>query len=278
MNPPPKIVKLAAAAAGVLLLAAGIMTIPKAVTFHSAGDGQESAKTGTAAESGTAAENETAAGTETTAGNETAAGTETAAGNETAAETETAAGTETATGNETAPEAESGLDRSVEEYADELIRRYEAELAETHGQGNIELDSSYEVVTDNDHYLSLRISSVLTQASSTQLVKIFTVEKSTGNVLTLGELFRNHPDTLNTVSENIKEQMVQQMQQDARKTYYLDTGNPGSDFKGLTGNESFYFDSQGQLVIVFNEYDVAPGYMGAVEFTIPQEVSGPFPQ
>ena len=49
---------------------------------------------------------------------------------------------------------------------------------------------------------------------------------------------------------------------------------PETDFKGLTGSESFYFDESGQLVIAFNEYDVAPGYMGAVDFTIPKTVTG----
>ena len=49
---------------------------------------------------------------------------------------------------------------------------------------------------------------------------------------------------------------------------------PDTDFKGLTGQESFYFSQEGELVIVFDEYQVAPGYMGAVTFTIPKEVTG----
>ena len=34
--------------------------------------------------------------------------------------------------------------------------------------------------------------------------------------------------------------------------------------------------TKGELVIAFAEYDVAPGYMGAVEFTIPASVTGTF--
>ena len=33
-----------------------------------------------------------------------------------------------------------------------------------------------------------------------------------------------------------------------------------------------YFDDKGDLVIVFEKYDVAPGYMGCPEFVIPREV------
>ena len=50
--------------------------------------------------------------------------------------------------------------------------------------------------------------------------------------------------------------------------------SPEWDFNGLDGSESFYFDSEGRLVICFDEYQVAPGYMGAVEFTIPKEITG----
>ena len=63
------------------------------------------------------------------------------------------------------------------------------------------------------------------------------------------------------------------MAADSGITYFLDSETPEWDFTGLTGEEDFYFDSQGQLVIVFDEYEVAPGYMGAVEFTIPKSVT-----
>ena len=33
-----------------------------------------------------------------------------------------------------------------------------------------------------------------------------------------------------------------------------------------------YIDEAGQLVIVFDEYEVAPGYMGVPEFIIPTDL------
>ena len=51
---------------------------------------------------------------------------------------------------------------------------------------------------------------------------------------------------------------------------------PEWDFKELNGDESFYFNEKGELVITFDEPAVAPAYMGAVEFTIPQSVTGNF--
>ena len=163
---------------------------------------------------------------------------------------------------------------SIEEYAQSLIRMYEQDLAASQGEGNYSLTSSYEVVTDNDRYLSLRINTTLVMASGTEFVKIFTVDKSTGQVITLAELLGNDPARLTAVSESIKSQMAAQMAADESVMYFYQSDTPEMDFKGLSGDESFYLDSQGQLVITFDEYEVAPGYMGAVEFTIPEEVTG----
>ena len=166
------------------------------------------------------------------------------------------------------------MNLSIEEYAQSLIRMYEQELSESQGEWNYSLSSSYEVVTDNDKYLSLRINTTLVMASGTEFVKIFTVDKSTGEVVSLAQLLGNDPARLEAVSDNIKSQMIAQMAADDSISYFYQTDCPETDFKGLTGEESFYFDSQGQLVITFDEYTVAPGYMGAVEFTIPLDVTG----
>lgn len=41
--------------------------------------------------------------------------------------------------------------------------------------------------------------------------------------------------------------------------------------KAITDETSFYINESGNIVICFNEGDVAPMYMGCVEFVIPDE-------
>lgn len=166
------------------------------------------------------------------------------------------------------------VNKSIEDYANELISMYETDLANSEGQGNYSLSSTYDIVTDNDKYLSLRINTTLIMASGTEFVKIFTIDKSTGEVISLTDFLDNNSDKLDTISENIKEQMRKQMAEDETKTYFLDSEDfaADSDFNKLTGKESFYIDGNNDLVISFDEYEVAPGYMGAVSFTIPNNV------
>ena len=172
--------------------------------------------------------------------------------------------------------AQVPANKSIEDYGNELIAMYEEELSKDNGEGHYGLDSRYEVVTDNSKYLSIRIDTTLTMASGTQFVKVFTIDKATGNVISLKDLFHDRPEMLDTISANIKSQMAEQMAKDESIMYFYQSDMPDEDFKGLTGDESYYFNENGELVITFNEYDVAPGYMGAVQFTIPGSVTGAF--
>lgn len=160
----------------------------------------------------------------------------------------------------------------MDAYAKELIARYEKEVVAQLGQeeGHYALESSYEVVSDNDKYVSIRINTVETMASGAEFVKIFTVDKATGETVSLKD-YLNSPEKLEAVSQNIKDQMAAQMAEDEGKVYFTE-GEPGG-FTGLTGDENFYLNEAGELVIVFGEYEVAPGYMGTISFTIPKDVT-----
>ena len=160
----------------------------------------------------------------------------------------------------------------MDAYAKELIARYEKEVVAQLGQeeGHYALESSYEVVSDNDKYVSIRTNTVETMASGAEFVKIFTVDKATGQTVSLKD-YLNSPEKLEAVSQNIKDQMAAQMAEDEGKVYFTE-GEPGG-FTGLTGDENFYLNEAGELVIVFGEYEVAPGYMGTVSFTIPADVT-----
>lgn len=176
-------------------------------------------------------------------------------------------------GNENA-----AVNKSIEDYANELIAEYEKEVTESqNGEGHYSVTSTYQVVTDTDRYLSLRINTTVTMASGAESVKIYTIDKTTGEVVILSGLLNENPELLTAVSNNIKQQMTEQMAADDSKTYFYSSGEDAAeDFQGLTGEESFYFNQDGLLVIVFDEYAVAPGYMGVVEFTIPEEIAGKF--
>lgn len=180
------------------------------------------------------------------------------------------------TGQETAVAklSEDGMkeiNQDMEATVEELIRQFEDTLSE---EGYHGLHVSQEVVTDNAQYYTVKLSVLETEASGYEHNQFYTIDKQTGNVVTLSDLFAEGSDYLSVISENIKAQMREQMAADEGVIYFLDDEDmPEFNFQGITEQTNFYFNEKGELVIAFDEYEVAPGYMGAPEFVIPQDVT-----
>lgn len=164
------------------------------------------------------------------------------------------------------------LNKSIEEYTNEIIAQYEADVAAADGEGHLDVELDYSVITDNERLFSIRFDQLLIMASGTQMVKIYHIDKQTGELIGLSGLFQDGVDFITPISENIKQQMKEQMAADESVTYFLDSDVPEWDFQSIKEDTTFYVNENGKLTIVFDEYEVAPGYMGSVEFEIPTEV------
>lgn len=167
-------------------------------------------------------------------------------------------------------EGVQAVNQDMEATVEELILQFEDTLSE---EGYHGLHVSQETVTDNTQYYTVKLSVLETEASGYEHNQFYTVDKQTGNVVTLADLFAEGSDYISVISENIKTQMREQMEADEGVIYFLDDEDmPEFNFQSITAQTNFYFNENGELVIAFDEYEVAPGYMGAPEFVIPQEI------
>ena len=167
-------------------------------------------------------------------------------------------------------EGVQAVNQDMEATVEELIRQFEGTLSE---EGYHGVHVSQDVVTDNTQYYTVKLSVLETEASGYEHNQFYTVDKQTGNVVTLADLFAEGSDYISVISENIKTQMREQMEADEGVIYFLDDEDmPEFNFQSITAQTNFYFNENGELVIAFDEYEVAPGYMGAPEFVIPQEI------
>ena len=66
--------------------------------------------------------------------------------------------------------------------------------------------------------------------------------------------------------------MKNQMAKEDDFVYWLEDEIEEINFKAITEETSFYINENNNVVISFNEGEVAPMYMGVVEFEIPAEV------
>ncbi|MBP0726118.1 DUF3298 domain-containing protein [Bacillus sp. RG28] len=137
--------------------------------------------------------------------------------------------------------------------------------------GHLGVESGYEVKTDNDQILSIGRYNVNTVGSSSTTMKYDTIDKKKEVELTLPSLFKDN-SYINIISDNIIQQMKEQMKKDKDKTYWIKGPDSFDPFEKIKANQSFYINKDHKLVISFDKYEVAPGYMGVVEFVIPTDV------
>jgi hypothetical protein len=167
-----------------------------------------------------------------------------------------------------------------EKYLEENKKLYEEfvkdiEDVKALGGGHMGVDTGYQIKTDNDLILSIGRYFVNTAASSSTTFQYDTIDKQKQILITLPSLFKDE-SYIEIISQIIKNQMLQQIKSEKDKIYWVAGGNsegiPASEFfEAIEQNQSFYITASGKLIIAFNKYDVAPGYMGTPEFEIPTE-------
>ncbi len=169
-----------------------------------------------------------------------------------------------------------------EKYRAEGKALYDQFIAEVgdlkaNGGGYLGVDSGFEIKTDNEQILSIGRYVVNTVASSSTVMEYDTIDKENEILITLPMLFKDQ-QYIKTISENIKEQMRAQIAESNQEKVYWVKGAGLADedlmeeFTTIKPDQSFYISDQGKLVISFDKYEVAPGYMGVVEFEIPTDV------
>lgn len=170
--------------------------------------------------------------------------------------------------------AANQINKDVTDYTQQLIDQFEADAKELYGSESYKgLDVNYDVVTDTEDWFTLRVTILETAASGNQYYRFYHIDKKTNSVATLSTLFKDDVDYITPISENIKEQMLNNTNKDEENAYFLDEKEmPDENFKAIKADQNFYFNSNNDLVIVFDEYEVAPGSMGNPEFVIPSSV------
>lgn len=164
------------------------------------------------------------------------------------------------------------INAEIQEITDKIVAEFEENLESEGGYQDIVV--KHEVLTTTEDYFTLKLICYQEAGSGSEWDYFYTIDLNTGERLALKDLFVDGADFITPISENIKEQMRAQMEEDENVLYWVDYDEvPAWNFEGITDETSFYVNEDGNIVISFDEGDVAPRYMGCVEFVIPDEVT-----
>ena len=175
---------------------------------------------------------------------------------------------------ETGSPAAGGAE-AVNQATDEYIAQVQETFlwyAAREYQGYVASDTGYQVLRDDDAVLSLCFYTTLNAGGSVEYSRYFTLDKATGELLALSDLFTEGSDYVGAVSADILRQMEEQVAA-GEGDYFLPGGIWSEEecFRAIAPDQQFYLDENGDLVIVFGEYEVAPGSMGMPRFVIDKE-------
>ena len=163
------------------------------------------------------------------------------------------------------------INKDVSELTTALINRFYEDLEINGNKGYGSLNVDYEVVTNTDSWFTLKLTVCQTAASSNTYFKFYHIDKNQGKIVELGDLFNTDKFSDILVAE-IKKQMQEQMANDENISYWINNSGIGEEFATVSADHNFYWNENGDLVIIFDKYEVGPGSMGTPEFVIDKGV------
>lgn len=168
-----------------------------------------------------------------------------------------------------AKETADDINFDIQKVTDELIEEFKKNMEEYEdGYQDIYIDSN--VLTDNDRWFSLELILYQGAGSGYERHRHYTIDKMTGKRAKLSDFYGEN--YIDTISEEVKTQMRSQMAADENVIYWIDYEDvPEWNFQKIAEDQDFYVNADGHVVICFDEYEVAPGYMGCVEFVLKGE-------
>ena len=126
------------------------------------------------------------------------------------------------------------------------------------------ITAGYEVKYQGEGYLSFVVTVTQVRATASEQFFPYTVDLATGEDVTLRDLLGE--DWKETVNASVKEQIAQRSQDP--DNFYWDGSNGIEGFTSVRDDQPFYLNADGNPVVMFEEYEIAPGYMGIQEFEI----------
>lgn len=180
------------------------------------------------------------------------------------------------TAEEIAARVNKEIDAKITAYTEDATRRmkeYKEAFLATGGTEeewlarDIDIMVDYEIKSQTEDVLSFAMNYFEGWASAYGQTDFYNISMTDGHDITLAELLGENYAAI--IEESVRTQAAEQVKADESLVYWLGTEN-----EYLIGEENvfespkFYINEEGNVVVVFEKYTIAPGYMGAREFVI----------
>ena len=162
------------------------------------------------------------------------------------------------------------LNYIIKSHAEKDLEEFEKEakeISKLDEKWKPEMKISYEIKSEED-ILSFVIDHYFYTGGAHGMSRkdYYNIDVNGNKAIELADLFKENSDFKTIINDEINKQIKEQVAT-GEKSYF--EGEEG--FKTIDEAQSFYIDKNGNLVITFQPYEIAPWYMGHPEFKVPKE-------
>ena len=170
--------------------------------------------------------------------------------------------------NNSQSQTNENVNEDVNQLTQNILDKF---YAEENSENHLSIKVKSDVIENNKYWFTLKLTISEVSASSDLKYKYYNIDKRTDEIVKLSDLFDDE-NYKKAISEEIKKQMVSRMEKDKDVVYWIDEENEEWSFSMIEDNQNFYFSNKGNIVIVFDKYEVGPGATGTPEFEINKQI------
>ena len=170
--------------------------------------------------------------------------------------------------NNSQSQTNENVNEDVNQLTQNILDKF---YAEENSENHLSIKVKSDVIENNKYWFTLKLTISELAASSDLKYKYYNIDKRTDEIVKLSDLFDDE-NYKKAISEEIKKQMVSRMEKDKDVVYWIDGENEEWSFSMIEDNQNFYFSNKGNIVIVFDKYEVGPGATVTPEFEINKQI------
>ncbi len=133
-----------------------------------------------------------------------------------------------------------------------------------------EINYDYSIDLENSRLISIHseLYEFLGGAHGLTTRYSYTIDKEKMSIVQLKDLFKENYTYKKIIDNEIRKQIKEQLEKEPGMFF-----NDGNDFKGVSEESPYYLDEE-NLIIYFQQYEIAPYAAGIIEFKIPLSLFG----
>lgn len=154
------------------------------------------------------------------------------------------------------------INKLITQAIDDITNEFKEFDKEPNTEHKLIADITFQNYYSDDKIISFSINATQIMADSYLQKKFYTVDLKTGEVYNIEHFLGS--DYQNIVKKSVQQQIAENKEKYPNLMYFDEAVN---NLK-ITNEQPFYINKDNQVVVVFNQFEIAPGYMSLPEFII----------